>query len=393
MQFHHPHGFRQQVGDALLAEMPEVYDGLLAAGATPTTMPDDPSRVVGLNCRRWTFERVLRAAAVAEPGVSLHIGHADDVLRRGGRATGLRVDGHPLYADLVLNASGRAGRLGDALRVRGEGGDCGIAYVSRQYELLPGAERGPANAPIGQALIYRGYQAFIFYQDNRTFAALLVRLASDDRLAVLREADAFQAAVGAIPGLAAWTAPDRSRPITAVLPGGRLHNTYRGQLDDAGRVGLPGLAHVGDAVCTTNPTAGRGIALSLRQAQHLIGLLDEHSDDVEAATLAFDAWCTANIRPWFDDHVHWDEELIRRWSGLGLDLTRRLPSDLIMAATEVDPSMMEVVGPYLGMQALPATLAEVEPRAREIFAGGWRPPVPAGPSRDELAELVTAAAA
>jgi glycine/D-amino acid oxidase-like deaminating enzyme len=35
MQFHHPHHFREQVADALLAEMPEVWRGLLAAGAVP----------------------------------------------------------------------------------------------------------------------------------------------------------------------------------------------------------------------------------------------------------------------------------------------------------------------------------------------------------------------
>jgi hypothetical protein len=55
--------------------------------------------------------------------------------------------------------------------------------------------------------------------------------------------------------------------------------------------------------------------------------------------------------------------------------------------------MRAVVGPYMAMRALPATLAAVEPRAREIYASGWRPPIPDGPTRDELAELVTAAAA
>ena len=39
MQFHHPHHFRQQVADALLAEMPEVWHGLLAAGATRSCPP------------------------------------------------------------------------------------------------------------------------------------------------------------------------------------------------------------------------------------------------------------------------------------------------------------------------------------------------------------------
>ena len=65
------------------------------------------------------------------------------------------------------------------------------------------------------------------------------------------------------------------------------------------------------------------------QAQRLIGLLAEHGSDFAACSLAFECWCTDNIKPWFDDHVHWDTDLIRRWSGQDVDLTRPLPSDLI----------------------------------------------------------------
>jgi len=66
MQFHHPHLFRQQVADALQAEMPEIWEGLLAAGAVPTVLPGQPGVPAGLHCRRITFERVLRAVAQAE---------------------------------------------------------------------------------------------------------------------------------------------------------------------------------------------------------------------------------------------------------------------------------------------------------------------------------------
>ena len=47
MQFHHPHFFRPQVADALLAEMPEVWHGLLAAGAVPATLPGQPGVQAG----------------------------------------------------------------------------------------------------------------------------------------------------------------------------------------------------------------------------------------------------------------------------------------------------------------------------------------------------------
>lgn len=392
MQFHHPHGFRLQVVDALLAEMPEVWDNLMAAGAEPITLPDQPERMAGLHCRRLIFEGILRSAAEAEPGVTLRTGHADDICAEQGRAVGVRVDGDQVEADLVIDASGRAGQLTRNFRAPAEGGDCGIAYVSRQYQLLPGAEPGPTNGPIGMVTIYPGYLAIVFIHDNRTFSTLIARASTDRQLVPLRFPEVFEAASQAIPTLARWTEPDRSRPISPVLPGGRLYNTYQTQLNDAGQVTLDGLIFVGDAVCTTNPSVGRGVATSLMQAQQLLRLLEEHRSEFISCSLEFEHWCAENIKPWFSDHVYWDAELLRRWSGHDVDLTRPLPSDLIMAATQADPELLQVVGPYMAMLALPASLAAVQPRAREIYANGWRPPVPEGPTRDELAELVSAVA-
>lgn len=392
MQFHHPHGFGGQVVDALAAEMPEVMDAIYAAGGLPTMIPERPGRTVGLRCRRATFEHVLRVAAAGEPGVELRTGHADQVCTERARAVGLVVDGRPVDADLVIDASGRAGRLSEGLRAPAVSEDCGLAYVSRQYELLPGADDGPVNTPVGMIVNYQGYQVIVFLHDNRTFSVLVARLACDHDLAGLRDQAAFDAACRAIPALAAWTDPDRSQPITNVLPGGRLFNCYQGQRTDDGRIAVDGLIFVGDAVCTTNPTAGRGVATSFMQVQRLIELLAEHSRDFATCSLAFQDWCDENIRPWFADHVAVDAERLQRWSGHDVDLSRRLTSDSIVMATEVDPSMMRVVGPYLEMRALPGSLVAVEPRAREIYAGGWRPVIPIGPTRNDLAGLITAVA-
>jgi len=392
MQFHHPHHFRQQVADALLAEMPQVWHGLLAAGAVPATLPGQPGVPAGLHCRRVTFERVLRSAAQAEPGVRLRTGHVDEVSCARGRAAGVKVGGRQVDADLVIDAGGRAGRLTRALRGPAEGGDCGIAYVSRQYKMLPGAADGPVNAPFGVIETYPGYLVAVFIHDNQILSALIARASTDRELAALRSRAAFDAATRAVPALAAWTDPGRSRPITPVLPGGRLYNSYQGQLNGTGRVALDGLIYAGDSVCTTNPAAGRGVTTSLQQARQLIGLLEEHGRDFTSCSIAFDHWCAGNIKPWFDDHVYWDADLIRRWSGQDVDLTRPLPPDLIMAAAQADPEMIKVVGPYQAMLALPSSLDAVQARARAIYASGWHPPKPPGPTRDELADLVTAAA-
>ena len=392
MQFHHPHFFRQQVADALLAEMPEVWHGLLAAGAVPATLPGQPGAQAGLHCRRLTFERVLRSAADAEPGVTLRTGHVDEVSAARGHATGVKVGRRQVDADLVIDAGGRAARLTRALRGPAEGGDCGIAYVSRQYQMLPGTPDGPFNMPFGVAEIYPGYLVAVLVHDNRILSVLIARASTDRQLAALRSTAAFESAARAVPALAAWADPGRSRPITPVLPGGRLYNSYRGQLNDAGHVALDGLIYAGDAVCTTNPAVGRGVTTSLLQARQLIGLLEEHGRDFTSCSMAFEHWCARNIKPWFDDHVSWDADLIRRWSGQDVDLTRPLPSDLIMAAVQADPEMIKVVGPYQAMLALPDSLNAVQAQARAIYASGWRPPIPPGPTREELAELVTAAA-
>jgi hypothetical protein len=147
---------------------------------------------------------------------------------------------------------------------------------------------------------------------------------------------------------------------------------------------------LGDGVCTTNPTAGRGVSTSLMQVARFLALHDEHRDDHAAAVLAFDAWCTARMRPWFDDHVAVDAAQRDRWAGRDVDPTRPPTSDLVMAATAVDPSLWEVAGPYASMEALPDTLLAVHPRVQEIYASGWRPPLADGPTRDELAALVAA---
>ena len=54
---------------------------------------------------------------------------------------------------------------------------------------------------------------------------------------------------------------------------------------------------------------------------------------------------------------------------------------------------MASAGGYLSMAALPASLREAEPIAREVYAGGWRPAYSPARRRGELAEIVARAVA
>jgi 2-polyprenyl-6-methoxyphenol hydroxylase-like FAD-dependent oxidoreductase len=392
MQFHHAHAFRQTVVEALGREVPEALDGWLAAGVEPIELEDPTGTIqrLGLRSRRETFERALREAALATPGFALRRGHVQGVLQEAGHATGVLVDGVPLAADLVVDASGRAGRATRDLGERaGIGGPCGQAYVDRVYRLQPGAEPGPMTNPIAWQAELDGYLSLVFRHEAGLFSVLIVRRSDDVELRALRSADAFEAAARAIPGLDVWTDPARSMPVTDVLAGGALLNVFRGQSDPDGDLVLPGLFFVGDSVATTTPVFGRGITTTLWQCEALLSLLDHDADDLTGAGHAFDAWSADTMRPWVEDHIHMDAARVDRWNGADVDLDSPLPSDLILSAAEVRPEIMQHAGGYLSMAALPASLRGAEPVAREVYAGGWRPAYSPGPSRDELAEIVT----
>lgn len=393
MQFHHAHGFRPQVGEVLKDEWPAAYAAWLAHGAEPITfdIPGLGQVPGGHRSRRDTFERALRETADTVSGLSVRKGHVDGLLSSGGRVRGLMVDGSQLDADLVVDASGRSGRVANDLRAPSTvGGLCGMAYVDRQYRLRDGAEPGPMTNPLAWQADFDGYQSIIFLHERGHFSVLLVRPTADAALKDLRHEVAFDAACRAIPGLAEWTDPGRAEPVTNVLPGGPLRNAYRGQRSLDGRPALPGLVSVGDAVATTTPTFGRGVATTFLQVRQLLALLDTETDPALVAE-PFDAWCEDNMLPWVLDHTHMDLDLVRRWKGGDIDLTRKLPSDLILTAATMEPRIGGQMAGYLAMLAPPSSLDPVEPLARAVYQSGWRPAYSSGPTRSELVDIVGAA--
>jgi 2-polyprenyl-6-methoxyphenol hydroxylase-like FAD-dependent oxidoreductase len=376
------------VRNGLLAEMPDVLDRITAAGGWLRPIPGMGDELTAIACRRRILEREMRIATEAEPHVTLRIGHADDVIVEAGAVSGVRVDGEVVDADIVIAAAGRASKFGNELRAAAEGGPTGFAYACRDYRARPGV--APPEAPIPMGSLANGYLSILFPQDNDTLSALIVRPAADRSLAELRHTAAYEAAVAAIPNLAPWTDPVRYEPIGPVLAGAGLHNPFSIQGLEPGAPPARGLYFIGDALCTTNPAAGRGVCLGIWQAQHLLSLLDDASLDDTQRSVALDAWADTEIRPWFHDHVYWDKTLLERLAGNDIDLDGRIPSDVICAAAEVNPAIFRGAGPYMGMLAGPAVLDQVEEEAREVLRTGWRPSYAAGPTRDELVDLISA---
>ena len=145
-----------------------------------------------------------------------------------------------------------------------------------------------------------------------------------------------------------------------MLVGGALRNVYRRQ-----RM-VPGLVAVGDAVSTTTPTAGRGVAMASMQVTAMLGLLDAGAEPMRVAE-PFGAWCDEQMQPWVADHIANDDVAVERWQGADLDLSRPLTSLAIHGAAEVDPRIHEHSGPFMSMVALPTSLAPAEPWARAVY--------------------------
>jgi 2-polyprenyl-6-methoxyphenol hydroxylase-like FAD-dependent oxidoreductase len=393
MQFHLPHFFRPTVRNELVKHLPDVFEAMTAAGAIPLRMDGMPEEMTNLACRRSVFEHTFRKCAEAEPNLTFHIGHAERVaVGPDGRTTGVVVDARLVEADIVIGAAGRTSHFGQELRAEAIGGPCGFAYAARMYRAKDGVE--PCLSPVPLAALADGYLSIVFPQDDRTLCALIVRPADDKALVNLRHEEAHRAAMAAIPNLAAWTDPDRFEPIAPVLAGAGLNNTYSLQGVEPGVAPALGLYFVGDAVCTTNPAAGRGITLGLRQANKLLEILDDPSLDHADASASLEAWCDAEIEPWFQDHVYWDKTLLRRFAGDDIDLDAKIPSDVVCeAAMDRLPHLMPLAGVYMGMLALPSVLDGAQDETRELLRTGWRPAYAPGPTRDELVEAMSVYAA
>ena len=391
MQFHHAHAFRAPVAGSLQRELPEAYTRWLELGAEPVTAPGS-DELAGVRSQRSTYERAVREVVGAEPGLVLRRGHVRGVRQVDRVAIGLDVDGEAVPAELVIDASGRSSpvtrELGDR---KGFGGECGIAYVDRLYRLRPGVEPGPLTGPIAWQGDYDGYQVLVFPHEQGVFSTVIMRQSHDHELKALRHDAAYDAACAAIAGLAAWTDPERAEPLASVFPGGSLLNHYRSQWRVDGRALLRGLVVVGDAVATTTPNFGRGITLALMQAERLLQAVDAQGEDLDAIRDSFGIWCDDVIAPWVQDHVDMDSARVARWAGGDIDLDRPLPSDLVLAAGAQDADILAGLRPYASMAAGPASLDPLQPAARRVYETGWRPAYAEGPSRDELARIVSAA--
>jgi 2-polyprenyl-6-methoxyphenol hydroxylase-like FAD-dependent oxidoreductase len=420
----HSHAFASLGVNLLRDRAPEVYAALVDSGAAeirlgerlPPTLPDrsprpGDERLLMLGCRRSTFEMVLRREVLRHPQVSISTGSTVrglEVSREDGwpRVTGVRTaEGEILAADLVVDA---AGRRSSAERWLAEAGlaaptatadSCEITYYTRFYELLTDTPPGPLNRGFGAGGLWGHYTAVMFLGDNRTFSISIGVLPDDTPMKALRTPAAFTAALLATPLLAPWVAPGVSEPISSVHAMGGLDNSLR-TLSDPERPPTPGLVHVGDSVCTTNPAYGRGVSLAIANAYLLADTLLEHPQVSPGQAMEIARRTDALFEPWFAESVQNDRGRAMLWRATvgGQPPLSPPPGVLTFGAVAAAAGSDEVVWRRLVtvMMSLapPGTVygdEEVRARVGAVLSAGPPPEMPA-PSREELLAVVSAAA-
>jgi 2-polyprenyl-6-methoxyphenol hydroxylase-like FAD-dependent oxidoreductase len=415
-----PHIIMARCRELLLQRLPDVYEGLLAAGVTeaplqaqmPPSLPDKApwpgdERLIQLISRRSTVDWVLMRAIVTEAGVEFRPGvkvtglTARRVSRRApAHVTGIRCDAGDVGADVVIDASGRRTAIDSWLAGIGthqtamEQAECGLAYYSRHYRLRPDA-MPPGSALQRMVATLDDVLVGIWPGDHGTMQVAIAPLAADHRFRAVQDPDVFSRVVRTVPDFARWL--DVLDPVTGVFPMGGLRNTLRRLVVDGEPV-VTGLHAVGDTVCTTNPTLARGLGLAMIGATDLTDTLARHSGDFASQALAMDNLVAAHVEPFYAEQAAIDEVRLRHMRhvifaqpgtepgpGRGPSVADRVDYWQVRAAAPFDPLVFRAFWNVMGMNATPGEVyADPEVIARTRDGRADTAPAAGGPSRAQL---------
>jgi hypothetical protein len=136
--------------------------------------------------------------------------------------------------------------------------------------------------------------------DNGNVQLAVVPLARDRRFRTLRNPEVFTAVVRSVPTYAGRL--DILAPISPVFAMGAVRNSLRRLVVERAPV-VTGLHSIGDSVCTTNPSPGRGLSLALSGAVDLLHTINQHGHDPIAQALDLDKRVSDHVVPIYEDQV------------------------------------------------------------------------------------------
>jgi 2-polyprenyl-6-methoxyphenol hydroxylase-like FAD-dependent oxidoreductase len=410
-----PHIVMSRCRLVLAEHLPDVLEALLDAGGIEVPLsarlppgladvgpqPGD-EQLQTIMTRRSTFDWVLRRAVWAEPGITLQSVRVVGLCARQGsppHVTGVRTEHGEVLVDVVVDATGRRSPVDRWLEELGAqpaekwSADCGVTYFGRHYRI---AADTPLPGPATTRLVvgFDEFTAVLFCSDNGAVQTAVVPLTIDRRFRHMAQAEVYDAVLRVVPTHAPWMRV--LEPISPVHQMVAPHNTLR-RLVVGGAPVVTGLLPVGDAVCTTNPTFGRGLSLAAWGAADLVEALGDHAEDPISQVLMLDARIAEHIVPYYHDQAKVDAARLAMLRCAVLDAPAPAASGggeaigfpALRAAAAVDPVAFRAFWALMGMLRRPDEIYRdpgVAAAAEEILKHG---PAPGAPTPD--AALLAAA--
>ena len=347
-QFRQPHTLLSRFRMISDQELPGLTDDLIRAGCVvvdnldsrllPPSITDRARRpgdealrlVTG---RRPVVESAIATMAEREPNVTVRRGTKVDELITGSpdlpgipHIAGVRTTtGEEIRADLVIDAMGRRSPAPEWIAKVGgcspieEGEDCNFVYFSRYFS---GPQRpmrmAPPLTPMGVFSILTNYA------DNDTWSITLFT-SKNKAMRALRDTPAFHRVVAACPRQAHWL---DGEPITPVLMMAGVLDRYR-RFVVGGQPVIIGFAALGDAWACTNPSAGRGLAVGLLQAQIIRSVAREHVNYPGRFSREYDAETERQVTPFYPTQIAADRARVAEMHALEKGLPPPPPNPLM----------------------------------------------------------------
>jgi 2-polyprenyl-6-methoxyphenol hydroxylase-like FAD-dependent oxidoreductase len=320
-QAHYLHSGGRQILDSRLPGVSEALRGVGAATFDPMTLlppfiedrapREGDEKFVTLTGRRPVLEYAF--ATCAERRVDVRRGVTVTELATGRPAaqgvphvTGVRTsDGERIDCDLVIDAMGRRSDLPRWLAALGasalaeEAEDSGFTYYTRYFR-SPGGD--PPAFITGLLTHFDSFSLLTLPSDADTWSVTIYISSRDQALKELRRPDNWAALIAACP-LHAHLA--QGEPISEILPMSGVVDRQRRMVVDGTPVAT-GILPVGDALCCTNPSLGRGMTMGLMHAASTADVVGEHLGDPLDLAAEHDRMSQARIMPWYRQTIQLD---------------------------------------------------------------------------------------
>ena len=424
----HSHAFLARLHILIRDHYPGLLDELLAEGCRelafveglPVSLkksyrpvPGDEDMTI-LTSRRTTLEFVMRRYAARQPAIRFVTGALVRDIRTERdtdgtlRVTGVKVETggetKDWLADIVIDAAGKNSLMIEWLNERRAGiteetERAGILYFTRHYRLHAGLEE-PARTKIPSAGDLGFIKYGVFPADNGCFSITLAvpEIEMEMRRTIVHP-EKFDAICAMLPGIASWTSPETSIPVSRVFGMGELISRWRHMVKD-GEPRVLNFFPLGDSVIRTNPLYGRGCSFAGVAAEALIDAL-ARTDNPRERARQYHARLARELRPHYDDMVKQDLAATRRAkNALDPDYKPRFKArviksfaeDAIMPAIRGDLDLMRAFMRSFHMVDAPnawlrdprnmAKILSTWARGKKRNAGLYPPKL--GPGREEM---------